>query len=346
MCVNTQGILWLTVSWTGIWPVNCSLVVPKLTELSTSRFLTDKFSLTLESWSWWDYSQRYPTIPQSVQSAIDWKWPHAKLHILEYPWPCRNPSGTEFVEPYEFTIPLTNIVYISTTQHRNRCARHFESPNDFETVIARSHNLETLEIGGTILLPSKDIRFPRIKNLFIKGWLGSYTKEQVQQLWDFSKLESLEFRMLIGLSEFLSVLPRDCLPSLKRLIVDGELHPFRLETLTPYVNDILDGASDMEEIDIRCNLPSLSIESILKHGTHLRILRIQDPSGWWDGNRRCDPHGGVLYRALSIADLTRLRDSCPRLKDISLELVVNEHNVSLLPGPQFYALILPTHFLL
>ena len=98
----------------------------------------------------------------------------------------------------------------------------------------------------------------------------------------------------------------------------------------------------MEEIDIRCNLPLLSIESILKHRTHLRILRIQDPSGWWDGNRS---YGRVLYRALSITDLTRLRDSCPRLKDISLELVVNEHNVSLLPGPQFYALILPNNFL-
>jgi len=283
-------------------------------------------------------------MPQSVQNAIDWKWPHAKLHILEYPWPCRNPPGWEFVEPYGFTIPLTNIVYISTTQHQIRCARHLESPNGFETVIARSHKLESLELSGAILLPYKDIKFPRIKSLFIKGWiLGSHTKEQVQQLWDFSKLESLEFRVLSGLSVFLSVLPRDCLPSLKRLIVDGELHPFRLETLTRYVNDILDGASDMEEIDIGCNLPLLSIESILKHGTHLRILRIQDPSGWWDGNHS---YGRVLYRALSIADLTRLRDSCPRLKDISLELVVDEHNnVSLLPGPQFYALILPTNFL-
>jgi hypothetical protein len=150
--------------------------------------------------------------------------------------------------------------------------------------------------------------------------------------------------VLSGLSVFLSVLLRDCLPlpSLKRLIVDGELHPFRLETLTRYVNDILDGASDMEEIDIRCNLPLLSIESILKHRTHLRILRIQDPSGWWDGNRS---YGRVLYRALSITDLTRLRDSCPWLKDVSLELIVDEHKVSLLPGPQFYALILPNNFL-
>jgi hypothetical protein len=232
------------------------------------------------------------------------------------------------------------------TQHQMSCPRHFESPNHFETIIARSQKLETFELGGHIRLPSKDIKFPPIKNLFMKGWiLGSHTKEQFQQLWDISKLESLEFRVLTGLSLFLSVFPRDRLPSLKRLIVDGELHPSRLEALTLFVNDILDGASDMEEIDIRCNLPLLSIESILKHGTHLRILRIQDPSGWWDGNRRHDPYGGVLYWALSIEHLTRLRDSCPRLKDISLDLVVDEHNVSLLLGPQFYALTLPTNFL-
>jgi hypothetical protein len=269
----------------------------------------------------------FTAISDYTTVAIDWKWPHAKLHILEYLWPCRFPPCPEFVEPYEFTSPLTNIVYISTTQHHKiGYAQHFGPGNGFQTVIARSHNLETLELGGSILLPYEDIRFPPIKNLFIKGWImGSLTKEQVQQLWDFSKLESLEFKALTGLSVFLSVLPRDCLPSLKRLIVDGELNLARLETLTPYVNDILMGASDMEEIDIRCNLPLLSIESILKHGTHLRILRIQDPSGWWDGNHS---YGRVLYRALSIADLTRLRDSCPRLKDISLELVVDEHNVS------------------
>jgi hypothetical protein len=232
------------------------------------------------------------------------------------------------------------------TQHQRTCPRHFESPNHFETVIARLQKLETLELSGDIPLPSKDVRFPPIKNLFMKGWiLGSHTKEQFQQLWDISKLESLEFGVLTGLSLFLAAFPRDCLPSLKRLIVDGELHPSRLEALTPFVNDILDGASDMEEIDIRCNLPLLSIESILKHGTHLRILRIQDPTGWWDGNRRYDPYGGVLYRALSLADLTRLRDSCPRLKNMSLDLVVTEHNVSLLPDPQFHALILPTNFL-
>jgi hypothetical protein len=279
-----------------------------------------------ESWSWWDPSKRYPAIPQPVQNIIDMKWPHVKLHILGYPWPCRISRRPTDVESYNtFTIPLKNIAHLSTVLPGMGWGRDLQSHN-LESVIAGSHNLETLELAGASLFPSRLARFPPIKHLSIKGWIDKYTKEQMQQLWDFSKLKSLTFKGPGGLASFLEALPRDSLPRLKKLILDGETNPALLEDLTPHVNHLLDQASEMEEIDIRCNLHLLSMESILKHGSHLRILRIQDISDFWDGSRT---YGHPLYRALSVADLTRIRDCCPRLKDMSLDLDGSEHGVGL-----------------
>ncbi|KUJ07488.1 uncharacterized protein LY89DRAFT_691592 [Mollisia scopiformis] len=253
-------------------------------------------------WSWWEgRHDKQRLIPKMISDSIRDLWTHADLHIINYPWPTRlfNPQST--------TIPYENVTYISTG-----CLENGTDQEILARMVAASPRLETLVLNGKRLnWANMSFKVPPIKHLTLKDCLWCYTSAELESLWDFTCLQSLVLTEG-GFSGFLKILPQNRFPSLSRLVVK-RVYAWDSD-VTHEINQIIAGTHYLEEIEVVCHLPDLALDSIMKQGANLRVLKINGFASFAISGS---------YPTISVSELSKLRDSCKGLKELSLDLDSN-----------------------
>ncbi|KAG4433419.1 hypothetical protein IFR05_011105 [Cadophora sp. M221] len=232
-------------------------------------------------------------------------WPHAELHLINYPW-----QSKHRIDVYTSTIPLENIVFISTYNLKNR-QKNFEPLGQ---VIAQSPKLRVLRLTAGKLLDWKTIKIPPIRELELKGCSWDLTSAEVDLMWNFKHLESLTIDPIVTANSFFSSLQRDGLQELRTITVTAPFHlhfPLIRESLTQHLDHFIAGGHKLEELKLKCNVPLLRITSISNH-SELRILNVHDYTGFRYEQEICP--------SFSVADIAVLGESCSKIRELSLDL--------------------------
>ena len=152
--------------------------------------------------------------------------------------------------------------------------------------------------------------------------------KETQLLWDFSRLEDLQVPLHI-LGHMAQSMSLSSFSRLHRLKVehvwvgiDMDDYIMYHDTRTQFLNSVMHHvpANQIEEIDLKCHLPSLSIHALSRHGHSLQVLHLLDASGF--------EVDGTVTPTTSITDLEILRSTCPNLKVATLGINVQSADVS------------------
>lgn len=268
----------------------------------------------MRSWEWW--GDRHGWLHHDTYgafTAIKSLWPRADLRLLNYPWPSR-----EFPDIHTPTIPIENIVFISTCIVMN-CFRNYEP---LSKVVEQSPKLKVLQLKSMNLTVWKNIKVPPIRELVLDGCSWKLNSSEVDSMWNFSNLESLQISPIVPADKFFGSLSRDDLRKLRRLHITAAFHPhypLLKESLTQHLDHFIANGEQLEEIELSCHVPLLRMTSISKH-SRLMILKIHDYTGFhydWE-----------ICPSFSPKDIAVLARSCPRLQELSLDLDSKASEVS------------------
>lgn len=248
-------------------------------------------------WSCWDAGQcEEILIPQIICNLINQNWPRSEVHLIDYKL-C-------YGSRYNPLIPICNITYISTkpvhkTGQYNPLPSIIQASPNLHTLILRQHGRSS---------HNSDMRFPPLTALKIEkcGWYNS--EAETRRLWDFSKLERLTLNETDNL-RFVRCLPE--IPTLKYLTVRDKPH-FWLDRPKWSALPLVLGTRILQELDITCEFAAYLLKSVVKHAANLTVLRLHDHRQFSVPDNHCP--------TVSLEDLRSLRDNCPRLKEVSLDL--------------------------
>lgn len=266
-------------------------------------------------WSWWDRDTDPLPIPKVLGDVIRTKWPKAELHIVGYPWSL----DLDLITP---SIPRTNIVSITTKTPRfNPYSILFLEP--FRRLAAASPNLRSLEFQGMKYPFSvSGPRISPIKHLKMVKCFWNYSDADVNKIWDFSQLESLEVDDDCS-ARFFSSLSREALPCLKTLKVNQGYHNSLGVGMAREIHHFVSKATGMRSIDVVCDFPVFNIGSLIDGWQELRTLKIHDYIGFGQRGQASN------CPTILAKDLTRLQLFCPRLRELSLDMDTKTCDVSL-----------------
>jgi hypothetical protein len=146
-------------------------------------------------------------------------------------------------------------------------------------------------------------RLPPIKDLTLHAW--SYEKEEVPEIWDFTKVEQLKLDQ-VSMRKFVDSLPPGSFANVKKLEYDEDT------TWVDMLQRLVEDVDHLEELDVICLAPKELIPALERHGDSLRVLKLRDLSG-----RR--PH----MDAVALREILRL---CPNLDTLAVDLEFSQRS--------------------
>ncbi|PVH78092.1 hypothetical protein DL98DRAFT_516948 [Cadophora sp. DSE1049] len=248
--------------------------------------------------------------PDAMRRLVHDQWPKVQIFNEFLDYPGMHQSGS-----FLTTFPASNM--ISLTLH-NRVFGQSNGPlHQFLTSCVNLKELQMYDLYSPFD-PTAG-RLPAIKTCStdIESW--PYTPDNVHLLWDFSQLQEIEIRWhLFGLMS--QSMPPETFRHLRRLRTEyrwvgtgspveyTQYHTIR----TTFLNSILGQAPEnqLQELDVKCHLPTFSLTALIRHGRSLRILRLLDASGF--------EVDGSITPTTTMEDLTSLQSTCPNLTEIAI----------------------------
>ena len=263
-------------------------------------------------WTYWEAKPKayFPEKLQGVLNILS----RVRLCVDNYTFPTDYGYPGYDTAGHTRSIPAANLISLTAwTSGRGAVVEPLQD------LLVASHCLETLTFKDMpgVFSPMRG-RIPPIRRLALPGMIWPYTVNDVNMIWDFSRLEDLEIRWHV-LGPFLeSVTPKD-LCQLKRLHVDkvyaendrldkGEGKRYQ-KTVTRLLRNLLEVHCGFEDLDIKCLLHEFDISLIARQGRSLRVLKLLDSGGFYIGEQ---------FPALSLSSLWMLQNSCLRINTLVL----------------------------
>lgn len=273
--------------------------------------------LTFHSWAYWDDVEpnRSP-IPLPIQDFLRTKVPRVRLYVWRFhfrkPLSRVGPTQDMSQYPHLSSIPTSNLAGLSMA---SSLPRDSEALNVLAKLLISSPNLETLEVSRMRGKFPGDRRLSPIKHLSMSGCSWPYTAGEVSRTWDFSKLETLRITDTGCLGRrhnvvFFQSVPPKSLPRLKKFTLDADRQPAEHKFME-LLGTFLLGVPQLQEIDLTCDMSSLLITAITRHGC-LRVLSLRD-SLW-------TKRGGEVAGTIAIPDLELLQAACGQLTELTLDV--------------------------
>lgn len=247
------------------------------------------------------YRYRHSTVisgqpfPKALKNVFENKWHKIQLHINSY----------RFRESDYKSIPISNVV--SFRKLRTINTQRGPSFTEFVAAARRLEALHLTEHAGLQALDN-DIRLPPIKKLTLSDYDWNMGAAEVDEIWDFSNLETLKFRggRLAGYNLLHAIQP--ALPlRLKKFtfITFDQMHYALAKMLPGFVEQL----TQLETLHLDSfGSVSLLVPAIVKMGSNLRVLKLADCNRIVHVNNK---------------DLMDIVTSCPKLARLDLDLKID-----------------------
>lgn len=262
-------------------------------------------------WAYWDdITPNTSPIPPPIQDFLRTKSPPVRLYI----WRCSIPKPRGLPPPnlntpqypHIASMPTSNLVGLSLTRPVWRSGDAHEV---MMGLVTSSPQLESLELFRMSNKFYGNKKLPPIKHLSLCRYNWPYTADEASEIWDFSRLESLQLRDSPNALQFLQSVSSKQLPRLKKLSIEG-LRLMDNTRLTEAIGQYLLDIPQLLEIDLTCQLRSLLIPSIARHRS-LRRLSLKE---------YCSRSRGEVVRTLAISELRVLQAACKHIAELALDI--------------------------
>ena len=252
--------------------------------------------------------------PPAIRKVLEVDKPQLSLHLKGF-YNQKPGDAKARMSPDFSAVPRSNLVSFSTD-----CGYWTHHLSMLQQVLVASKQLSTLSVmaGGKYYPrhPSTITQFtvqdgllPPIKSLTIAGaW--KYTKEDIPQIWDFSKLESLHIRDRC-VHGFLMSVPGNLVAGIRTLRIDdviGAISVPRHVAPAPLavMKDFLGNINGLVDVHFVSPLPKNLIPMLAGHASTLKYLKLVDTN-----TRR---------PTINYDDLLELQAALPNLCELQLDL--------------------------
>lgn len=242
-----------------------------------------------------------------------------KVHIEDLPLDI---CGGDLQKLYIESIPPDLLVSLKLGIPTPPLTTHLQA---LKELLVQARNLETLHYRdrgqGTHFVFDGTERLPAFRELRLEAYDWRHDSRDVEDHWDFSRLESLSLVSMPTYPFLVSVSFPD-LANLHTLQVeDFSLHhSYRREEATTLLYTLVKShLRQPTTLDLRVHLPLFPLDAITTHARTLQVLRLRDHTGFGDETLRCPTLSADDQLAALSRSLTRLH---------TLEVDMDTHLVS------------------
>jgi hypothetical protein len=251
-------------------------------------------------------------LPSDLLSPSDKNRSDLRLSITDLPL---HNFDAESTASYTRAIPADILVSLKLPNPTPRLTARLGS---LKELLLRASRLEVLDYQdsglGTQFEFNQGERLPAVRQLALKSYSWNHSAEEVQEHWDFSRLESLEL-IDIPIFNFLRSVRFGDFENLHTLCVEdwSPNIPHRKSEATQLLYALIKyHIRELETLHITCRVPNFPVDAVLMHAATLKDLKLRDHAGFTQDSPVCP--------TIDLSSLLHLADHLVNVRNLELDM--------------------------